>query len=202
MSIFTKRPKRPKIFAPEDFLLCGQTLGTDIMRYKWPDISRSGVVGSYAGGLLTAGHVVKNSKGIKIPGFKSHTGPKMDIAYRSDESFRGPPLGWITELVSEGVEIVTTSLDDPTQLVTIAGRLSFFDSPDPLRPFIPDDYEVAERYLRPGASGSPMLYKDHIIGVTVAGIVRSPGEVAAVVFDGKYMRDDMVEFGLPLEQVS
>jgi len=46
------------------------------------------------------------------------------------------------------------------------------------------DSKRAAPYFKPGASGSPLIYKDHIIGLVPWQNLGNPYEVAAVVFSG------------------
>lgn len=201
MRLFSKARARPEVFCTEDFFNCGTAEGTQILRYTRPSIERSGVVATFSGGLLTAKHVVEGSRGVKIPGFKAYPGSwQMDIAYRDDEAFDGPPLGWTSNYALEGVKLVTTSLEEPSKVVTIPGSLSYFDRPTVLQTFIPDNPRAAKPYLKPGTSGSPLLYNGYIIGVTPFG-VEGTDKFGVLVFNGEYMRNDMQAFGLNLTEI-
>jgi len=110
--------KEQGVANPGEFFSFGFEKGTEILRYLDPDKSLSGVVFKYAGGLLTARHVVEAHK---ITGFKASQVKEIDIAYKSDPSCQGLPLGYVDKMIIDGVEMLTSTIEDPKNLVAIPG---------------------------------------------------------------------------------
>lgn len=187
-----------EVATPGEFFSCGVEKGTEVLRYKHPDGSLSGVVFKYAGGLLTARHVVEANR---IQGFKAGKAKDIDIAFKPDASCSGLPLGYVDRISIDGVEMVTSSLEDPENLVVIPGRVGVYFLPTLLHPFHPRDAERAAPYFKPGASGSPLIYKNHIVGLVPWQNLNDPYEVAAVVFSGRAMREGMEKLGLNFEEI-
>jgi hypothetical protein len=186
------------IATPGEFFSCGIEKGTEILRYTDPDRSSSGIIFKYAGGLLTARHVIEAHK---IPGFKAGQAIDVDIAFKSDPSCHGLPLGYVDRMILEGVDMITSTPEDPENLVVIPGRVGAYFLPTSLHPFQPRDSKRAAPYFKPGASGSPLVYKDHIIGLVSWQNLDNPHEVAVVVFSGSIIKKDMEELGLEFEEI-
>ena len=96
--------------------------------------------------------------------------------------------------------MVTSSIEEPNMLVALTGSVGVYFMPIPLRPFYAHGKDTP-KYFKPGASGSPLIYKDHIIGVVPFQNLIESNEVAAVIFNGKAVRDDMERFGLVFEDI-
>jgi len=187
-----------RISAPGEFFSCGIEKGTEILRYTDPDRSLSGIIFKYAGGLLTARHWVETHK---IPGFKAGQATDADIAFKSDPTCHGLPLGYVDRMIVEGVDMITSTPEDPENLVVIPGRVGAYFLPTSLHPFHPRDLKRAAPYFKPVASGSPLVYKNHIIGLVPWQNLDNPHEVAAVVFSGQAIKQSMEELGLKFEEI-
>lgn len=185
------------VTTPERFVSCGIERETEILRYTSPKGSR-GIAFKYEGGVLTARHVVEEDT---TSGFISTTSQDIDFAFKPDASCHGLPLGYVDKLSINDVEMVTSSLEDPRNLVVIPGSLEVYFLPTLLRPFRPQDPETVAPYLKPGASGSPLIYKNHIIGLVPWLNLKDPHELAAVVFTGA-TRQGLEKLGLSFEQIN
>lgn len=148
--------------------------------------------------MMTARHVVEANES---PGYKVGPAKDIDIAFKADESCRGLPLGYVDRIVLNGVELVTLAPEDPKKLTIIPGDLGIYWSPTLLHPFNPLNPEEAASCFKPGISGSPIIYHDHIIGLVPWQNSSDPSEVAAVVFMGKAMREDMERIGLSFKEI-
>lgn len=186
---------------PGEYISCGTKEGVEILRFKHPDGSLSGVIFKTDGKLMTARHVVEAHN---LSGFSAHEGTHLDMAFKDDPTSIGPKLGYVDRMIVDGVKVVTSTVEEPDKLKAVPGRTSIYFMPTLLRPFQPDKVEDYELF-KPGASGSPIIYKDHIIGLVPFSNVHMQGvrevEVAAVVFNGETMRCAAEEFGLKLEKV-
>ncbi|HSX29187.1 MAG TPA: hypothetical protein VLE73_01355 [Candidatus Saccharimonadales bacterium] len=183
----------------EGFYNCGNVGESQILRYRHPDVHKSGVVTTFKGGLITARHV---AQGQNIPNFTTHQ--TLDIAYRPDDSIRGLPLGWV-DVWGLDAELVTTSVENPDRVVSVLGHIGITLAPTDLLPFDPHKRTEHEQYIKPGASGSPLVYDNHIIGILPGRIAAAsghdeltPGRAMAVVFNGEHMKEAMEHFGLTL----
>jgi hypothetical protein len=186
---------------PSDFYLCGNVGKSQILRYQLPDIRSSGITTTFRGGLITAQHVVE---GQKIPNFVVAKTLQLDLAFRADDAIDGLPLGWV-DVWGLDAELATTSVEEPNVIERILGRIGITLLPTDLLPFNPYNRMQAERYIKPGVSGSPLIYDEHIIGILPARVaapsVREElpcGMPLAVVFNGEYMKQRMEDFGLHL----
>jgi len=186
---------------PEGFYYCGDVGKSQILRYQYPDLRSSGVTTTFKGGLITARHVVK---GQNMPDFVTCPVPELDIAYRSDDTIDGLSLGWVDEW-GLYAELATTSIEEPSKVVRILGHIGITLAPTDLLPFDARQRAQHEQHIKPGVSGSPLLYDNHIIGVLPARVSTTsvhddftPGRALAVVFNGEHMKQKMEEFGLSL----
>lgn len=184
--------------ATGEFFSCGTIRNTEILRYKHFDGSISGILFKVAGGIFTARHVAKAND---ISGFKSIPAENIDIAYKTDGTCTGLPLGFTEKLLLDDVEMVTTTIDNPNELVVIPGRIGFHLSPTLAQPFYPNDAKNAAKYFLPGGSGSPLIYKDHLIGLIPWRNLDQPYQAEAIVFNNQDIVKIMTEpFGLSLER--
>lgn len=185
-----------------EYVRCGRKRGVEVLRYKHPDSSLSGIVSKLEGKLLTARYVVEADD---LPGFKVHPAPHLDIAFKEEPEVKGPKLGYVERPHIDHVEVITSRIEKPDNLVVVPGRISLFMFPTPLREFIPNenDYEL----FMPGASGSPIIYKGYVIGIIPFTNVHLKLNythdliIAALVFSGMDMKNSMQDFGLTFEKI-
>jgi hypothetical protein len=131
--------------SPEGFYHCGDVGDSQILRYQHPSLSKSGVVTTFSGGLITSRHVVK---GQSIPNFITNPVPEFDIAYRPDESINGLPLGWV-DVWGLNAELATTSIENPDKVVRILGHIGITLAPTNLLPFDPHNRAEQSAYIKP-----------------------------------------------------
>ena len=87
------------------------------------------------------------------------------------------------------------------KLIVVPDRMSIFFNPTPLRPFKPSKVEHYDLFI-PGASGSPIVYKDHVVGlVPFSNVPYKGSDIAAVLFSGKAVLESMEEFGLKFDTI-
>lgn len=173
-----------------------------LYRYRYPDGSLSGVLFPFAGGVMTARHVVDLHN---LHGFTSGSADHLDIAYKYDSSIRGLPLGFVNEPIIRGTKIVTSLSSENDQLVSITGDIGPLDMPTILRVFIPVtdiDAQNIIKYIQPGASGSPIVFQDHIIGIVPFQSLNNPHEVPVVAFSGYLMKDLLDEMRLEYDKLN
>ena len=180
----------------------GKKRKTEILRVDEVDDkgkSISGIIFKYKGGLLTARHIVEAHN---LPGYIYHPGTEIDIAYKKDDACDGLKLGWVSKISLEEVSMITSAIENPSKLEIIPGRAGMYFMPTSLSPFRAYDSAQARQYFKPGASGSPLIYKGHIIGLVPFRNTRDPNELAAIVFNGESMQQEMEKIGLSLEEIN
>lgn len=188
-------------FGDGKYVLCGSRSGVEVLRYEIPDGRKPGVIFRYDGGLLTVRHVVDE---LGLPGYKiygeGYDIPDIDIAYRADAASRGLKLGYVDSMGIFGAEIIASEMNNPKKLFPIKGNIFVGMMPTNLKWFSfsnPDD----TKFFKPGISGSPIVYNNHVIVVVPYRITPSSGEAPVVTFMGGSVKKMMEEFGLQFEQI-
>ena len=102
----------------------------------------------------------------------------------------------------DNLEVITSTAEKPEELIVVPGRTEFSMNLINLVPFNPEDRQNLKLF-KPGASGSPLVYKGHIVGlIPVAHEEERVQNVGAFLFRGKLMRDYMEKHGLTLEEIN
>lgn len=185
---------------PEEYLSFGKLRETEILRYRGPDSSLSGILFRTEGKILTARHVVELNH---LTGFKCHPGEHLDIAFKDDPLSQGLKIGYVDSPRIEGVELLASSLEKPDEIVILKGKIFLYYSPTILRGFSVVSHKLSDLlpYLKPGLSGSPLIYKDHIIGLVPFVNFYNQSEIPVLAFNGPVVREAIEQFGLTLEGI-
>lgn len=186
---------------PGEYVSCGVREGVEILRFRHNDGSWSGIIFKAEGKLVTARHVVEAHH---LTGFRVGKGD-IDIAVKDDPMIKGLKLGYVDSVIVNGVKVITSTIEKPKTVIEIPGTTSIFFSPTFYRPFNPDRISNYKLF-KPGVSGSPVVYKNHIIGMILFSNIHNQNsrqpEVAAMIFNGGEMRSIADEMGLVLEEVT
>lgn len=181
-----------------EYLSFGKQKGVELLRYKHQDGSLSGIVFMFEGGLLTARHVVEIHN---LEGFYVHKGVHIDIAVKKDSAIKGLKLGYIDDLRVDGAEIITSRIEQPNNIVIIPGYIYPYAEPSPLKAFSLKK-GTDSLFVKPGLSGSPIIYRNHIIGIVPFQNISNPYEIPVIAFLGKPMREVVEkDLGLELEEI-
>lgn len=185
---------------PEEYFSFGKLMGTEILRHRNLDGSLSGILFKTEGKILTARHVVELNH---LTGFKCHPGEHLDIAFKDVPLSQGLKIGYVDSSSIKGVQLLTSSLEKPNELIIIKGEIFLYFSPTILRGFSPVSHKLSDLlpYLKPGLSGSPLIYKDHIIGLVPFVNFYNQSEIPVLAFNGPVVREAIEQFGLTLEEI-
>lgn len=93
----------------------------------------------------------------------------------------------------------------PDELIAVPGVIQTYNQSEPPVSYFDPRYSNDSGVFRPGVSGSPIIYKEYIIGL-VPLTYRDPDNgrligIGAVVFNDKKIRESMRSFGIRLKSV-
>ncbi len=145
---------------------------------------------------MTARHVVELHH---LHGFSVGSNDQFDIAYKYDASIQGLPLGFVDNTIIRGANIVTSLPTEDDQSIKLNGNIGPLGMPSILKVFTPattSDANNIKKYIQPRASGSPLVYKDHIIGIVPFQNLGNPFEVPVVAFSGYLVKNLLDQIGI------
>ena len=195
---------RTKLWPDADrYISYGIVSGVELCRLKRPDeslIPHTFVV--CEGGVITARHVFDielGERGLAIHGFTYRRDIYPDVMFMRDPECHGLPVGVIPRQIVEGVEIIIGDMDRPNEFTAFRGTLFPEPGYSDLANVIPED-PAFYTLCKEGASGSPVLYRNHVIG-TYSCVDPEDNFVGIVTFAGIYMRIIMRQLGIPFREI-